>query len=65
MDGMMKASLQQATKEKPLSADEQAVLDRQQAKMAGVMKEELSWNKMKDLYARPIAKCFPRRRLTD
>jgi len=61
----MKASLQQATKEKPLSADEQAVLDRQQAKMAGVMKEELSWNKMKDLYARPIAKCFPRRRLTD
>jgi hypothetical protein len=58
MDGMMKASIQQATKGKPLSADEQAVLDRQQAKMAGIMKEELSWAKMKDLYVQVYRETF-------
>ena len=58
MDGMMKASLQQATKGKPLNADEQAVLDRQQAKMTGIMKEELSWNKMKDRYVQVYRETF-------
>jgi len=58
MDGMMKASLQQATKGKPLRAEEQAVLDRRQAKMAGLMKEELSWNKMKDLYVQAYRETF-------
>jgi hypothetical protein len=58
MDGMMKTSLQQATKGKQLSADEQAVLDRQQAKMAGIMKEELSWEKMKGLYVQVYRETF-------
>jgi hypothetical protein len=58
MDGMMKASLQQATKRKPLRAEEQAVLDRRQAKMAGLMKAELSWNKMKDLYVQAYRETF-------
>jgi hypothetical protein len=58
MEGAMKASLQQATKGKPLSAEEQAVLDRQQAKMAGIMKEELSWDKMKDLYVQAYRETF-------
>jgi len=58
MEGAMKASLQQATKGKPLSADEQAVLDRRQAKMAGIMKEELSWDKMKDLYVQAYRETF-------
>jgi hypothetical protein len=58
MDGMMKASIQQATKGKPLSADEQAILDRQQAKMAGIMKEELSWEKTKDLYVQAYRETF-------
>jgi hypothetical protein len=58
MEGAMKTSLQQATKGKPLSADEQAVLDRQQAKMAGIMKEELSWEKMKDLYVQAYRETF-------
>jgi hypothetical protein len=58
MEGMMKASMQQATKGKPLSADEQAVLDRQQAKMAGIMKDELSWDKMKDRYVQVYRETF-------
>jgi hypothetical protein len=60
MEGAMKASLQQATKGRPLSADEQAVLDRRQAKMAGIMKEELSWDKMKDLYVQAYRETFSR-----
>jgi uncharacterized protein len=58
MEGAMKASLQQVTKGKPLSADEQAVLDRQQAKMAGIMKEELSWEKMKGRYVQAYRETF-------
>jgi hypothetical protein len=58
MEGAMKASLQQATKGKPLSANEQAILDRQQAKMTGIIKEELSWNKMKDLYVQVYRETF-------
>jgi len=38
MDGMLKTSIQQATKGKPLSPEEQAILDRQQAKMTGILK---------------------------
>jgi hypothetical protein len=48
MDGLMKSSMQQVTKGKPLSADEQAIMDRQQTKMMTIMKEELSWDKLKD-----------------
>ena len=58
MDGMLKTSLQQATKGKPLSAEEQAILDRQQARMIGIMKEELSWDKMQDLYVRAYRDTF-------
>jgi hypothetical protein len=58
MDGMLKASIQRVTKGKPLSADEQAILDRQQAKMAGIMKEELSWEKMKNLYVQAYRELF-------
>ncbi len=47
MDGMMKASMKQVTKGQPLSADEQAVMDKQQAKMMAIMKDELSWDKLK------------------
>ena len=58
MESAMKASVQQATKGKPLSAEEQAVLDRQQARMAGIVKEELSWEKMKDLYVQVYRETF-------
>src|ERR1035437_8131604 len=39
MDGMMKTSMKQVTKGKPLSAEEQAIMDRQQTKMIAKMKE--------------------------
>jgi len=47
MDGFMKSNLREVTKGKPLSADEQAIMDRQQARMMAIMKDELSWDKLK------------------
>ncbi len=58
MDGMMKSAMQQATKGKTLSAEEQAIMDRQQAKMISIMKEELSWDRMKDLYVQVYRETF-------
>jgi hypothetical protein len=48
MDGIMKSSMQQVAKGKPLSADEQAIMDKQQTKMIAIMKDELSWDNLKD-----------------
>ena len=50
--------LLQLTKGKPLSAEEQAVLDRQQAKMTAIIKDELNWDKMKDLYIQVYRETF-------
>lgn len=47
MDGMMKASMKQITKGQTLTPAEQAVMDQQQAKMLAIIKDELSWDKMK------------------
>ena len=58
MEAGMRASLQQATKGKLLSAEEQAIVDRQQAKITAVMKEELGWNKMKDQYVQVYREMF-------
>jgi len=58
MEGAMKASLQRLTKGRPLSADEQATLDQQQAKMAAILKEELSWDKVKDQYVQAYREMF-------
>jgi len=58
MDGAMKANMQRLTQGKPLSADEQAILDKQQAKMAGIMREELSWDKVKDQYVQTYREMF-------
>jgi hypothetical protein len=58
MEGAMKASLQRLTKSRPLSAEEQATLDQQQAKMSAILKEELSWDKVKDQYVRAYREMF-------
>jgi hypothetical protein len=58
MEGAMKASLQRLTKGKPLTADEQATLDKQQAKMSDILKEELSWDKVKDQYVQAYREMF-------
>ena len=58
MDGMMKASLQQVTKGKPLSADEQAIMDRQQTKMMAIIKDDLSWDKMKEMFVQTYRETF-------
>ena len=47
MDGFMKQTMKSATKGQSLSADEQAILDKQQEKIVAIMKEELSWSKLK------------------
>lgn len=52
MDGIMKTSLQQATKGKPLTAEEQAVVDKYMGKMVAIMKDELNWEKLKPEYVK-------------
>src|ERR1035437_7288582 len=58
MDGMMKTSMKQVTKGKPLSAEEQAIMDRQQTKMIGIMKEEFSLAKMKEPFVQVYRETF-------
>ena len=58
MDGMMKTSMKQVTKGKPLSAEEQAIMDRQQTKMIAIMKEEFSWAKMKEPFVQVYRETF-------
>ena len=58
MDGIMKASLKQVTKGKPVSADEQAIMDKQQAKIMAIMKDELSWDKLKDGFIKAYRDTF-------
>jgi hypothetical protein len=58
MEGAMKESLQRLTKGKPLGAEEQAMLDKQQAKMSAILKEELSWDKVKGQYVQAYREMF-------
>ena len=58
MDGMMKASMQRVANGKSLSADEQAIMDKQEAKMIAIMKDELNWNKMKDVFVQTYRDTF-------
>src|ERR1700723_84566 len=58
MDGMMKANMKQLTMGKQLSADEQAIMDRQQTRMIGIIKDELSWDKMKDMFVQTYRQTF-------
>ena len=58
MDGFMKTSMQQVTKGKPLSADEQAIMNKQQTKMIAIMKDELSWAKIKDGFVQVYRETF-------
>ena len=58
MDGMMKTSLKQLTKGKPPGAAEQAILDKQQAKMMVILKDEFSWAKMKAPFIQVYCETF-------
>jgi len=58
MDGLMKASMKQVTKGKPVGAEEQAIMDRQQSKMITIMKEEFSWEKMKASFIKIYSQTF-------
>lgn len=58
MDGFMKTSMQQVTKGKPLSADEQVIMDKQQTKMIAIMKDELSWAKIKGGFVQVYRETF-------
>lgn len=58
MDGVMKASIQQAMKGKTVSDEEQAIMDKQMKKMVAVMKEELSWEKLKPSFVKIYRETF-------
>jgi hypothetical protein len=58
MDGIMKESMKQVTKGKPLSPEEQAIMDKQQAKIVAIMKEEFSWDKLKGPFVQIYSETF-------
>lgn len=58
MDGMMKAAMRQATKGQPLNAEQQAIVNQQQTDMIAIMKDELSWSKIKGMYVQVYRDTF-------
>ena len=50
MDGMMKNIMQQSMKDQTLSAAQQKALDKFQAKVVAIQKEELNWEKMEPMF---------------
>jgi len=58
MDQTMRQSISQATQGKSLSAEQQRALDAVPAKFVAVMREEMSWQKMKPLYVQIYRETF-------
>lgn len=58
MDQMMRQSMAQTLKGKSLSAEQQRKLDAVPAKFVAVMREEMSWQKMKPLYVQMYRETF-------
>ncbi|HVU08751.1 MAG TPA: DUF2059 domain-containing protein [Verrucomicrobiae bacterium] len=58
MDGFMKANMKQITKGETLTADQQAIMEKQQAKTLAIIKDELSWDKMKDSFVQVYRDTF-------
>jgi hypothetical protein len=58
MDQMMQQSISQAIQGKSLSAEQQRALDAVPAKFVAVMREEMSWQKMKPLYVQIYRETF-------
>lgn len=50
MDGMMKNMMQQSMKDQTINAAQQKVLEKFQAKVIEIQKEELSWDKMEPMF---------------
>lgn len=50
LEQMMRQGMAQSTQGKPLSAEQQRIIDGMPAKFVAVMREELNWPKMKPLY---------------
>jgi hypothetical protein len=58
VDGMMKTSMDQAMRGRDLPPEAQQFADNFRAKMVAMMKEELSWDKMKALYVQVYSESF-------
>jgi hypothetical protein len=58
MKGMMDSSMKQATQGKTLTKDETAAQEKLESKMLDLMKEELSWAKLEDLYLKVYRESF-------
>jgi len=58
MEQLMRQSMQQAVKGKPLTAEQQRALDAAPSKFAAVMKDEMSWQKLKPKYVQLYRETF-------
>lgn len=58
MDQMMRQGMAQSLQGKPLSAEQQRKLDAVPARFIAVMREEMSWQKLKPLYVQMYRETF-------
>jgi hypothetical protein len=58
IDAFMKNALKQATQGQPVSARVQKDIERRQTELITILKEELAWDKLEQLYVRVYQKTF-------
>lgn len=58
VDKMMHASMNQVVGGKQLSPEQQKIVDGMQAKMIGILKDEMSWDKLEPMYIRVYQQSF-------
>ncbi|NJK92969.1 MAG: DUF2059 domain-containing protein [Blastochloris sp.] len=58
MDSVMKSSMDMALQGQAMNADSKALQEKLQSRMATIIKEEMSWDKMKDFYIQVYAENF-------
>ncbi|HEY6096117.1 MAG TPA: DUF2059 domain-containing protein [Gallionellaceae bacterium] len=58
VDAMMQASMQQALAGRPVSPDQQKILDQMRVKMLALLKEQLSWSSMEPMMIDIYQKTF-------
>ncbi len=58
VDGMIKASMAQAERQYPSTPEVQKILDGMESKIMGMMREEMSWDKLETMYTRVYQQSF-------
>lgn len=58
IDGMLRNSMRQTLRGKPVSPEQQKILDDMQAELLGLVQAELNWDKMESMYVKIYQESF-------